>query len=193
MMDRGRIVGIFLGFLFSLPCWLWLVFRLVAARLKVFQVRSRSVPPSCLQDPQYGRHHYVKIRGVRLHYVEAGLEEEQDKTKPVMLFCHGFPEFWFVWRHQMKYFQDKFRVIAIDNRGYGESEKPTDLDKYHVKELADDIKALVESLGVRRFTLVGHDWGGAICWTFASLYPDMLDNLIICNCPHFVALRLQQI
>ena len=58
-----------------------------------------------------------------------------------------------------------------------------------MQELADDIKALVESLGVRRFTLVGHDWGGAICWTFASLYPDMLDNLIICNCPHLIALR----
>ena len=62
-----------------------------------------------------------------------------------------------------------------------------------MQELADDIKGLVESLGVRRFTLVGHDWGGAICWTFASLYPDMLDNLIILNSPHSVALRLQQI
>ena len=62
-----------------------------------------------------------------------------------------------------------------------------------MQELADDIKGLVESLGVRRFTLVGHDWGGAICWTFASLYPDMLDNLVILNSPHSVALRLQQI
>ena len=62
-----------------------------------------------------------------------------------------------------------------------------------MQELADDIKALVEILGVRRFTLVGHDWGGAICWPFASLYPDMLDNLIILNSPHSVALRLQQI
>ena len=62
-----------------------------------------------------------------------------------------------------------------------------------MQELADDIKGLVESIGVRRFTLVGHDWGGAICWTFASLYPDMLDNLVILNSPHSVALRLQQI
>ena len=62
-----------------------------------------------------------------------------------------------------------------------------------MQELADDIKGLVESLGVRRFTLVGHDWGGAISWTFASLYPDMLDNLIICNCPHLIALRSGQI
>ena len=65
--------------------------------------------------------------------MEAGVDGEQDKMKPVMLFCHGFPEFWFVWRHQMKYFKNKYRVIAIDNRGYGESEKPTELEKYHVK------------------------------------------------------------
>ena len=62
-----------------------------------------------------------------------------------------------------------------------------------MQELADDIKALVESLGVRRFTLVGHDWGGAISWTFASLYPDILDNLVICNCPDLIALRSGQI
>ena len=132
-MDRGRVIGILIGLLFSLPCWLWLVWRLLVARLKVFQVKPRRVPPACLQDPQYGRHHYVKVRGVKLHYVEAGVEREEDKEKPVMLFCHGFPEFWFVWRHQITHFKDKFRVIAIDNRGYGESEKPTDLDKYHVK------------------------------------------------------------
>ena len=59
---------------------------------------------------------------------------------------------------------------------------------YH-QDLADVVKSLVETLGVGRFTLVGHDWGGAICWTFAALYPHLLDNLIICNCPHMVAIR----
>ena len=58
-----------------------------------------------------------------------------------------------------------------------------------MQELADDIKGLVESLGVRRFTLVGHDWGGAISWTFSALHPGLLDSLVICNCPHMVAIR----
>ena len=188
-MESARIVGIFIGALLFLPGLVWLGFRFLLVRLRLFGVKDRRVPPACLLDPQYGRHHYVKINGVRLHYVEAGGDTEEDKRKPLMLFCHGFPEFWFVWRHQIKYFKNNFRVIAIDNRGYGESEKPRELEKYHVKELADDIKGLVEMLGVTKFTLVGHDWGGAVCWTFASLYPHMLDNLVLCNCPHLIALR----
>ena len=188
-MESARIVGICIGALLFLPGLVWLGFRFLLVRLRLFQVKDRRVPPACLLDPQYGRHHYVKINGVRLHYVEAGVDTEEDKRKPVMLFCHGFPEFWFVWRHQIKYFKKNFRVIAIDNRGYGESEKPRELEKYHVKELADDIKGLVERLGVTKFTLVGHDWGGAVCWTFASLYPHLLDNLVLCNCPHLIALR----
>ena len=83
--------------------------------------------------PRYGEHKYMSVNGVRLHYVEAGGEGEEGKTKPLLLFCHGFPEFWFVWRHQIKHFKQKFRVIALDNRGYGESEKPSEVDMYHVK------------------------------------------------------------
>ena len=132
-MERGRIVGIFIGFLFFIPCSMWLLVRLVLARLRVFHVRPRTSPPDCLTDPEYGRHHYVRLNGVRLHYVEAGGEGEEGKKKPLLLFCHGFPEFWFVWRHQIKHFKQKFRVIALDNRGYGESEKPSEVDMYHVK------------------------------------------------------------
>ena len=107
-----------------------------------------------------------------------------------MVLCHGFPEFWFVWRHQLKHFSRAgYRVVALDIRGYGESEKPAGLDKFHIMEFVNDIKALVEHLGEEKFTLVGHDWGGAICWTFAAFFPQMLDNLIICNCPHIIAIR----
>ena len=132
-MELGRIVGVCVGSIFFLPGLAWLAIRLVLVRLRLFQVKARTVPPACLLDPQYGRHHYVNINGLRIHYVEAGVHTEEDKKKPVMLFCHGFPEFWFVWRHQIKYFKENFRVIAIDNRGYGESEKPRELEKYHVK------------------------------------------------------------
>ena len=131
------------------------------------------------------------MNGVQLHYVEAGgTTDEAGGRRPLMVLCHGFPEFWFVWRHQLEHFSRAgYRVVALDIRGYGESEKPVGLDKFHIMEFVNDIKALVEQLGEEKFTLVGHDWGGAICWTFAAFFPQMLDNLIICNCPHMIAIR----
>ena len=129
----------------------------------------------------------MKINGIKIHYVEAG-----EENKPLMVFVHGFPEFWFTWRYQLNYFKKNYRVVALDNRGYNDSEKPPGIENYHIQNLVDDVKALVEGLGVNKFTLVGHDWGGAICWTFAALYPELLDNLIICNCPHTLSLRDQR-
>ena len=131
-------------------------------------------------------HKYMKVNGIKIHYVEAG-----EESKPLMVFVHGFPEFWFSWRHQLKHFKKDYRVVAIDNRGYNESEKPEKIENYHIKNLVDDIKVLVEGLGGNKFNLVGHDWGGAICWTFAALYPELLDNLVICNLPHILSLKEQ--
>ena len=104
---------------------------------------------------------------------------------------HVFPEFWFAWRHQLKHFKKDYRVIALDNRGYNESEKPKNIN-YHIKNLVDDIKVLVEGLEANTLTLVGHDWGRAICWTFAALYQELLDNLVIWNCPHTVSIKKQR-
>ena len=131
------------------------------------------------------------MNGVQLHYVEAGgAQDEAGGRRPLMVLCHGFPEFWFVWRKQLQHFSKAgYRVVALDIRGYGESEKPVGLDKFHIMEFVNDIKALVEHLGETKFTLVGHDWGGGISWTFAAFFPQMLDNLIICNCPHISAIR----
>jgi len=186
-MEKGRIIGIIIGLGLSVLCYLQLFIRFLTQGRKIFHVKSRTVEPACLQDPKYGAHNYAKINGVKIHYVEAG---SRDSGKPLMVFVHGFPEFWFVWRHQIEYFKEAgYRVVAPDLRGYGDSEKLTDLNQYCVKDLADDIKSLVEHLGETKFTLVAHDWGGLISWTFAALYPEMLDNLIICNCPHLVAVR----
>ena len=76
----------------------------------------------------------------------------------------------------------------MDMRGYNDSEKPAGIDSYKIQLLADDIKGLVKALGVEKFTLVAHDWGAGVAWTFAALYPEMLDNLIILNMPHLMAL-----
>lgn len=101
-----------------------------------------------------------------------------------MLFLHGFPEFWFSWRHQLREFKSEFRVVAVDMRGYGDSDVPTSTDSYRLDYLVSDVKDIVEYLGYNRCFLVGHDWGGIIAWLFAIHYPEMVMKLIILNIPH---------
>jgi hypothetical protein len=70
---------------------------------KFFEAKERLLPPSMLQDPKWGTHQYVHLPGLKMHYVEKG-----DKSKPLMIFVHGFPAFWFSWRHQLTYFYNDF-------------------------------------------------------------------------------------
>ena len=91
------------------------------------------------KDDSYGVHKFVKVNGIKIHYVEAG-----DRDKPLMMFVHGFPEFWFTWRHQMTHFaKEGYRVVALDLPGYGDSEKPDSLDQYHVKVRVENTKISV--------------------------------------------------
>ncbi|XP_053725465.1 epoxide hydrolase 4 isoform X1 [Synchiropus splendidus] len=117
--------------------------------------------------------------GLRFHYVAAG-----ERGKPLMLFLHGFPEFWFSWRYQLREFKSEFRVVAVDMRGYGESDLPLSSESYRFDYLVTDVKDIVEYLGYNRCCLVGHDWGGTIAWLFAIHYPEMVTKLIVLNCPH---------
>jgi len=183
-MDKGRIIGICIGFLLAIPAvFIRLFARFIQLGCGVFTVKTRT-QPACLLDPELGVHKYIRVNGIKLHYVEAG-----DPEKPLMLFVHGFPEFWFSWRHQIKHFKQDYRVVAMDTRGYNESEKPAGVEQYMLKNLVEDVKGLVEGLGVSKFTLVAHDWGGAIAWNVAAIYPEMVENLIICNLPHVLALE----
>ena len=85
------------------------------------------------KDDTYGVHKFVTVNGIKIHYVEKG-----DNDKPLMLFVHGFPEFWYSWRHQMNHFaKEGFRVVALDLPGYGDSGKPDHLDQYHIKVLVE--------------------------------------------------------
>ena len=122
-------------------------------------------------------HAYVELNGVRLHYVTAG----QGK---LILFIHGFPEFWYAWRNQLAEFGRDYLAIAPDMRGYNLSSKPTDVEQYRIQYLIEDVRTLAEHLGHTRFILVGHDWGGAVCWAFALAYPQYLEKLIIINMAH---------
>ncbi|XP_056102210.1 epoxide hydrolase 4 [Rhinichthys klamathensis goyatoka] len=146
-----------------------------------FQWTVRETPPACLNDTSLGTHCYVRIKesGLRFHYVAAG-----ERGKPLMLFLHGFPEFWFSWRHQLREFKSEFRVVAVDMRGYGESDLPSSAESYRLDYLVTDIKDIVEYLGYNRCFLVGHDWGGIIAWLCAIHYPEMVTKLIVLNSPH---------
>ena len=122
-------------------------------------------------------HHYADVNGVRLHYAAEG-------QGPLLMFVHGFPEFWYAWQGQLAEFGRDHFAVAPDMRGYNLSSKPVELDSYAVPLLVEDLVALADHLGHRRFTLVAHDWGGAIAWAVALLHPDRLERLVIVNAPH---------
>lgn len=125
------------------------------------------------------RHRFVDSGGVRIHVVEEGPEE----GKPV-LFLHGFPEFWWSWRHQMRALAHaSYRAVAMDLRGFGDSDRPTDVGAYALPNSFADVGAVIESLGAR-VTLVSHDWGGALGWSYAAFAPERVDRLVVMNAPH---------
>ena len=123
------------------------------------------------------KHEYAEVNGQRLHYVTAG------KGK-LMMFVHGFPEFWYEWKNQLGEFGRDYQAVAPDMRGYNLSSKPAEVEQYQVKYLVEDLRALAEKLGHKKFILVAHDWGGAVAWAFAIAHPNYLEKLVIINAPH---------
>lgn len=156
-----------------------MVYKQLTAPRWLFGYRRRLSPPKCLQDPDLGQHGYVTVKGLKFHYVEKG-----DRSKPLMLFVHGFPDFWYSWRHQMKEFSSDYWTVSVDMRGYGDSAKPPNVLDYCVPMLVDDVKGIVTELGRDKFTLVGHDWGAIVSWAFLETYPEMIDKYIVMNGPN---------
>jgi epoxide hydrolase 4 len=127
---------------------------------------------------------YAEVGDVKLHYVEAG-------EGPVVVLLHGFPEFWYGWRLQIKPLAAAgFRVVAPDTRGYNLSSRPADVASYSADKLAEDIRGLIRELGAESAMFVGHDWGGTIAWTIAMNHPEVVDRLVILDAAH--PRRLQQ-
>lgn len=122
-------------------------------------------------------HQFIVSNGIRLHYVTQG-------EGPLMLMLHGFPGFWYSWQKQIPEFAQNYKVVAVDLRGYNDSDKPTELQAYRVDELIQDVRGVIQGLGYERCILVGHDWGGAIAWNFAYAHPEMVERLIVLNLPH---------
>src|SRR5712691_9524986 len=120
---------------------------------------------------------YADVNGVRLHCVSSGRGK-------LILFLHGFPEFWYAWKDQLAEFGRDHQAVAFDMRGYNLSSKPEDVREYRLQKLVEDVRALAEHLGHEKFVLVGHDWGGLIAWVFGAHYPECVEKLIILNAPH---------
>lgn len=130
-------------------------------------------------------HDRVDVNGITLHYAKSG-------SGPLMVFLHGFPEFWYAWKDQLEEFGTDRLAVAPDMRGYNLSSKPANVDDYRMPALVEDVQGLATILGAspsRKFVLVGHDWGGVVAWSYAMAHPEMLDKLVIVNAPHPAVFR----
>src|SRR5215204_71622 len=120
---------------------------------------------------------YAQIGGVKLHYAKAGDGEK------LVLLLHGFPEFWYSWRHQLTALGDEFTVVAPDLRGFNWSDKPPHVSDYKLDELSDDVLGLIRHFGHEQAVLVGHDWGAAVAWSIAENYPEAISKLVCMQAP----------
>jgi pimeloyl-ACP methyl ester carboxylesterase len=117
--------------------------------------------------------------GVTLNVALAGAADA-----PPIILLHGFPESHRTWRHQIADLARDYRIIAPDQRGFGASDKPQELEAYETGTIVEDVLALADGLEVKHFTLVGHDWGGAVAWAAALQHPFRIERLVIVNAPH---------
>ena len=128
------------------------------------------------------QHRFAHTNGIRMHYVEAG-------AGPTVVLCHGFPESWYSWRHQLRALAEAgFRAIAPDQRGYGETDAPVEVEAYGLCQLTGDIVGLLYDLGVSNAVIVGHDWGAPVAWTTALLRPDLITGVALLSVPYLQGL-----
>jgi pimeloyl-ACP methyl ester carboxylesterase len=137
---------------------------------------SRPPDPSSVRIPGPWTHRDVSANGIRLHVAELG-------AGPLVLLLHGFPEFWWSWRHQLPALAAAGRrAVAVDLRGYGDSDKPP--RGYDLWTLSGDVAGLVRALGERQADLVGHDWGGILSWCTAALHPRVVRSVTVLAAAH---------
>jgi len=152
----------------------------VAALLTVLSTASAQEPAEtdAMTEPlSWVSHGYADNNGVRIHYAEAG-------DGPLVVFIHGFPDFWYTWHAQMDGLRDSYRVVAIDQRGYNLSDAPDGQAEYDMRNLVADVTAVIQHLGEEKAIIVGHDWGGVVAWNLAFYASDFVDKLVILNLPH---------
>jgi pimeloyl-ACP methyl ester carboxylesterase len=141
--------------------------------------------------PEEIRHSFADVNGIQIHYASAGAGLEGRARIPraqsasrLIIFLHGFPEFWYAWRTQLVEFGRDYFAVAPDMRGYNLSSKPAEIERYEMGQLVGDMRALVAHLGAKSSVLVGHDWGGVVAWAVAIACPEVVEKLVIINAPH---------
>lgn len=118
------------------------------------------------------KHRVVETNGIRMHIAESG-------QGPLVVLCHGFPESWYSWRHQLHALADAgFHAVAPDMRGYGQTDCPEQIDQYTLLHLVGDMIGLLDALGAETAVIVGHDWGAPVAWHAALLRPDRFRGVI---------------
>ena len=142
--------------------------------LTLIAAHTQSAHADLMSEVEHG---YADNDGVAIHYATVG-------EGPLVIMIHGFPDFWYSWRHQMEGLKDSYKVVAIDQRGYNLSDKPDGEENYAMRNLVGDVAAVIRHFGEDSATIVGHDWGGVVSWQFAFALPQMVDRLIILNLPH---------
>ena len=155
----------------TIPCLAWLLVVLGSAT----PCFAKQAAPKDLWDRV--EHHYADSNGVKIHYAALG-------KGPLIVMIHGFPDFWYTWRDQMAALSSKYRVVAVDQRGYDLSGRPAGIERYAMTLLVDDIGAVIKAEGRSSAVIVGHDWGGAVAWSLAMTHPDWIQALVILNLPH---------
>lgn len=125
-------------------------------------------------------HRHADSNGVKIHYAAIG-----PQSGPLVVFIHGFPDFWYTWREQMAALAAAgYRCAALDLRGYNLSDKPKGLESYDMRLLVGDVVSVIKSNGREKAIVVAHDWGGAIAWQLAFHVPDVVEKLVVVNLPH---------
>ena len=140
-----------------------------------------TVTAASSQADELREHGFADSDGVRIHYVTAG-------EGPLVVMIHGFPDFWYTWRNQMPQLAKNFKVVAIDQRGYNQSDRPKGVENYAAEKLVGDVQAVVQHHGAEKAIIVGHDWGGMVAWMFAMSHPEMTERLVVLNLPHPVGM-----
>jgi pimeloyl-ACP methyl ester carboxylesterase len=131
-----------------------------------------------MEDAPTLRHGTAALSEVRLHFVEAG-------EGPLVVLLHGFPDFWYGWRHQISALaRAGFRVVAPDLRGYNLSSRPEEIHAYGLRRLVADVQELIAERGEQTAAVAGHDWGGVVAWGVAAFHPEVVRRLAILNVPH---------
>jgi pimeloyl-ACP methyl ester carboxylesterase len=121
---------------------------------------------------------FANTNGIKMHYVEQG-------SGPLVVLCHGWPESWYSWRHQLLALAAAgFRVVAPDQRGFGQTDQPEAIETYNILNLVGDIVGLVNALGEESAVVVGHDWGARVAWNCALMRNDLFRGLGLLSDPY---------